>query len=722
MRRIRMLFEGQSIKCVLHDSGVAEMRFDNQNESVNKFDRTTLEEWKQVTQILKDHDGVKAVMATSAKPVFIVGADITEFNELFSSGREQLVEWLVKANDIFTGFEDLPYPTAAAIDGIAFGGGLEMCLTCDLRVGSPKAQVGLPESKLGLVPGFGGSVRLARVIGPDNAFEWLATGKGHKADVALKMGALDAVVPSDKLFAATETMLLDAAAGKLDWHSRRAEKKSPLQLNRMEAAMSFMTSKGFIAGQAGPHYPAPVKGVEIIEKSAYLPLEEAIKVEHEAFADMALTEQASSLIQLFLNDQVLKKKAKIAAKTADKKIGSATVLGAGIMGGGIAYQSASRGVPAIMKDINQAALDLGMKEAIGLFGKGVKYKKITNEQMAQGVASIKPTLSYDEIKHTDIVVEAVVENPKVKAAVLSEVESMMPEDAIICSNTSTISIDSLAASLKRPEKFCGMHFFNPVHKMPLVEVIRGKDTSEETVASVVAYASAMGKSPVVVNDCPGFFVNRVLFPYFGGFTKLLRDGCDFQQADKIMHKKFGWPMGPAYLLDVVGMDTGKHAAAVMADGFPDRMSKEEKDAIDVMFEEGRYGQKSGSGFYVYGKDKRGRPTKEADPKTYELLKSVCADAKEFSDEEIIARTMLPMIIETIRCLEEGIIATPAEGDMALIYGLGFPPFRGGVFKYVDDQGMQTIVDMANSYSHLGNAYKPTERMLEMAKNNETFYG
>ena len=716
-----MIFEGQSIQCTLHASGVAEMCFNNLNESVNKFDRNTLNEWKQVTQLLKENDQVKAVMATSAKPVFIVGADITEFNELFASSREQLIEWLVQANEIFTGFEDLPFPTAAAIDGIAFGGGFEMCLTCDLRVGSAKAQVGLPESKLGLVPGFGGSVRLARVIGPDNAFEWLATGKGYKPDAALKLGALDAVVDSEKLKDATEQMLLDAVAGKIDWMARRAEKKGTLQLNRTEAAMSFMTSKGYIAAQAGPHYPAPLKGVDIIEKSAYLTLEEAIKVEHEAFADMAQTEQASSLIQLFLNDQILKKKAKIASKAKDKDVKSATVLGAGIMGGGIAYQSASRGVPAIMKDIRQEALELGMNEAITLFGKGVKYGKITQEQMAKGVASIKPTLSYDEIKHTDIVVEAVVENPKVKEAVLTEVESMMPEDAIICSNTSTISINRLAKSLKRPEKFCGMHFFNPVHKMPLVEVIRGENTSEETIASVVSYASAMGKSPVVVNDCPGFFVNRVLFPYFGGFTKLLRDGCDFQQADKVMNKKFGWPMGPAYLLDVVGMDTGKHAAEVMAEGFPDRMSKEEKDAIDVMFEQGRYGQKSGSGFYVYGIDKKGKPTKEADPKAYELLKEVCAQSKDFSDEEIIARTMLPMIIETIRCLEEGIIASPAEGDMALIYGLGFPPFRGGVFKYVDDRGMQNIVDLANQYSHLGNAYKPTEGMVEMAKNNKTFY-
>ena len=716
-----MIFEGQSIQCRLSDKGIAEMCFDNQNESVNKFDRATLNEWRQVIELLKDHKDVKAVIVTSAKPVFIVGADITEFNELFASSREELLGWLVEANEVFTGFEDLPFPTAAAIDGVALGGGLEMCLTCDFRIGSPKAQVGLPESKLGLVPGFGGSVRLARIIGPDNAFEWLSTGKAYKADKALAIGTLDAVVDSEHLVESTEQMLLQAVEGELDWQARRAEKKAPLQLNKTEATMSFMTSKAYIASQAGPHYPAPVRGVQLIEDSAAMKLEDAIKAEHEAFADMAQTTQASSLIQLFLNDQVLKKKAKIAGKTADVEVKNATVLGAGIMGGGIAYQSASRGVPAIMKDINPEALEQGMEEAIKLFGKGVKYGKISNEKMAQGIASIKPTLSYDEIKHTDVVVEAVVENPKVKEAVLAEVEGLMPEDAIICSNTSTISIDRLAKSLKRPEKFCGMHFFNPVHKMPLVEIIRGEKTSDETIASIVAYASKMGKSPVVVNDCPGFFVNRVLFPYFGGFTKLVRDGADFQQVDKVMSKKFGWPMGPAYLLDVVGMDTGRHAAEVMAEGFPDRMSKEEKDAIDVMFENDRYGQKSGSGFYVYGKDKKGRPTKEADPKAYELLKEVAADTKEFGDEEIIARTMLPMIIETIRCLEEGIIDSPAEGDMALIYGLGFPPFRGGVFKYVDEQGIATIVELAKQYQHLGKAYEPTTGMLEMAKDGKKFY-
>lgn len=716
-----MIFEGQSIQCKLRDRGVAEVCFNNQKESVNKFDRTTLNEWRQVNELLNDHKEVKAVMATSGKPAFIVGADITEFNELFASSREQLVEWLVQANEVFTGFEDLPYPTAVAIDGIAFGGGLEMCLTCDFRVGSPKAQVGLPESKLGLVPGFGGSVRLARLIGADNAFEWLSTGKGYKADKALAIGTLDAVVDSEHLVSSTEQMLLQAANGELDWQARRAEKKSPLQLNKMEATMSFMTSKAYIASQAGPHYPAPVRGVELIEETAGMKLEDAIKAEHQAFADMAQTEQASSLIQLFLNDQVLKRKAKIASKTADVEVKNATVLGAGIMGGGIAYQSASRGVPAIMKDINPEALDQGMEEAIKLFGKGVKYGKISTEKMAQGIASIKPTLSYDEIKHTDIIVEAVVENPKVKEAVLTEVEGLMPDNAIICSNTSTISIDRLAKNMKRPEKFCGMHFFNPVHKMPLVEIIRGEKTSDETIASVVAYASKMGKSPVVVNDCPGFFVNRVLFPYFGGFTKLVRDGADFQKVDKVMSKKFGWPMGPAYLLDVVGMDTGRHAAEVMAEGFPERMSKEEKDAIDIMFENDRYGQKSGSGFYVYGTDKKGRTTKEADPKAYELLKELAPEQKDLDDEEIIARTMLPMIIETVRCLEEGIIGSPAEGDMALVYGLGFPPFRGGVFKYVDEQGIETIVELAKKYQHLGKAYEPTTGMLDMAKDGKKFY-
>jgi 3-hydroxyacyl-CoA dehydrogenase/enoyl-CoA hydratase/3-hydroxybutyryl-CoA epimerase/enoyl-CoA isomerase len=257
--------------------------------------------------------------------------------------------------------------------------------------------------------------------------------------------------------------------------------------------------------------------------------------------------------------------------------------------------------------------------------------------------------------------------------------------------------------------------------MPLVEVIRGEKTSDETIATVVAYAQKMGKTPIVVNDCPGFLVNRILFPYFGGFAALLKDGANFEKVDKIM-ERFGWPMGPAYLMDVVGIDTGVHAQAVMADGFPDRMKQDYKSAMDVMFEEKRFGQKNDVGFYSYVTDKKGKPKKVSDEKAHELVASVADGSKEFEDQEIIDRLMIPMCLETVRCLEDGIVDSPAEADMGLVYGIGFPPFRGGALKYIDDIGVEAFVELCDKYSALGKLYEPTAKLREMAKNNQKFYG
>ena len=352
-----------------------------------------------------------------------------------------------------------------------------------------------------------------------------------------------------------------------------------------------------------------MKAVVAIEQAAQNARDDALDIERKYFVELAKSEEAKSLVGLFLNDQYIKGIAKKAEKSASKETRRAAVLGAGIMGGGIAYQSALKGVPVLMKDIAQASLELGMTEASKLLNKRLSRGRIDGFKMAGILASITPSLHYAGIDESDIIVEAVVENPKIKASVLSDVEQQVSPDTVITSNTSTIPINHLAKSLKRPENFCGMHFFNPVHRMPLVEIIRGEHTSEETINRVVAYAAKMGKSPIVVNDCPGFFVNRVLFPYFGGFSMLLRDGADFTQIDKVMERKFGWPMGPAYLLDVVGIDTAHHAQAVMAEGFPQRMGKSYRDAIDALFEANKYGQKNGHGFYSYSVDKRGKPKK-----------------------------------------------------------------------------------------------------------------
>ena len=715
-----MIYEGKAITVQALESGIVELKFDLKGESVNKFNRLTLDELRQAVDTIKADAAIKGVIVSSGKDVFIVGADITEFVDNFKLPEAELIAGNMQANAIFNDFEDLSVPTVVAINGIALGGGLEMSLAADYRVMSETAKIGLPEVKLGIYPGFGGTVRLPRLIGVDNAIEWIASGQENRADAALKVGAVDAVVSPDKLHAAALDLVKRAISGELDFKAKRQPKLEKLKLNAIEQMMAFETAKGFVAGKAGPNYPAPVEAIKTIQKAASAGRDKALEFEAAGFAKLAKTSVAESLIGLFLNDQELKRKAK-AHDAIAHEVKQAAVLGAGIMGGGIAYQSASKGTPILMKDIREEGIQAGLDEASKLLGKRVEKGRMSSAEMAQALTAIRPTMSYGDFGHVDIVVEAVVENPKVKHAVLAEVEAQVKNDAIIASNTSTISISYLAKALKRPENFVGMHFFNPVHMMPLVEVIRGEKSSDEAVATTVAYAKKMGKNPIVVNDCPGFLVNRVLFPYFGGFSKLLSFGVDFVRIDKIM-EKFGWPMGPAYLSDVVGIDTGHHGRDVMAEGFPDRMAVEGRTAVDVMYEANRLGQKNGKGFYVYETDKRGKPKKVVDPQTYELLKPIVVEQRELSDDDIVNIMMIPLCMETVRCLEDGIVETAAEADMGLIYGIGFPPFRGGALRYIDSIGVAEFVALADKYAELGALYQPTAKLRDMAAKGQKFFG
>jgi len=715
-----MIYQGKSLSVQLLDDGIVELNFDAQG-SVNKFDQLTFEEYKAAVAAINNTSEATGVLVTSGKSTFIVGADITEFLGTFNQPEEALIPWAKGATDVFDSFEDIQLPTIAAVNGIALGGGCEMTLVCDYRIADTNASIGLPEVKLGLMPGFGGTVRLPRIIGADNAVEWMSTGKAYKPQQALATGLLDAVVKPEKLRESAIKMLKLAIAGKLDWQAKRQPKLLPLNLSKIESVMTFNSCKGMIAAKAGRHYPAPMVMVNTIEAAARLDRAGAMALENAGFAKLAKTDAATAQIGLFMADQVIKGKAKKAAKQATKAVNKAAVLGAGIMGGGIAYQSAYKGTPIVMKDINDQALDLGLTTAAGILTKQVERGRLNAKKMAGVLNSISPSLSYDSVKDVDIVVEAVVENPKVKGMVLAEVEGVISDDAILTSNTSTISIDLLAQSVKRPENFCGMHFFNPVHKMPLVEVIRGKDTSDETVAAVVAYAAKMGKSPIVVNDCPGFYVNRVLFPYFAGFSHLVLEGADFVAIDKVMEKQFGWPMGPAYLLDVVGVDTADHCTGVMSAGFPTRMKKLANDPVSTLYGSERFGQKNGKGFYDHIKDKRGRPKKVPAQAAYELFAPHCAQKKDFSSEEIIARLMIPMVNEVIRCLEEGVVDTAAEADMGLIYGIGFPPFRGGAIRYLETLGVDNFIAMADKYAHLGEIYHVTDGLRAMAKSGKSYF-
>ncbi|MBT5720325.1 MAG: fatty acid oxidation complex subunit alpha FadB, partial [Gammaproteobacteria bacterium] len=594
----------------------------------------------------------------------------------------------------------------------------EVAIATDYRVATENAVVGFPEVKLGILPGFGGTVRTPRLLGADNANQWISSGSHIKAKQAFAEGALDAIVSEELLIAAAEKIVEQCNEGKLDHKKVRTEKTSPLTLTPIELNVAFETAKGMVVAAAGPNYPAPITAVSVMQEAASMERAAALEVEHKGFVKLAGTEVSANLVQMFLNDQFLGGLAK-KQQAAARPISKAAVLGAGIMGGGIAYQSALKGTPIIMKDIAQEGLDMGMAEARKQLEKQVAKGRMDANKMFGILSGIEATLSYDDIDKADIVVEAVVENPKVKQAVLAELESLVSDDTIIATNTSTISVDELATVLKRPENFCGMHFFNPVPVMPLVEVIRGASSSDETIATTVAYAKKMGKTPIVVNNCPGFLVNRILFPYFGAFSKLISDGANYKQIDKAM-ERFGWPMGPAYLLDVVGLDTAVHAQAVMADGF-DRMKLDIDTVIDKLFEQKNLGQKSGSGFYLYEADKRGKPKKLPNKATEELAASMAASQKQFEDQEIIERMMVAMSMETIRCLEDGIVSTAIEADMGLVLGIGFPPFRGGALRYVDSLGLSQFCDIADKYADLGELYHPTEKLRAMAASKETFY-
>jgi 3-hydroxyacyl-CoA dehydrogenase/enoyl-CoA hydratase/3-hydroxybutyryl-CoA epimerase/enoyl-CoA isomerase len=708
------MFHGQSIRVELHRSGIAELCFDRQNESINKFDARTVAELKSATDAIRGTPGVRGLLVTSAKEVFIVGADIFEFTTMFAQPVDQIEAHIARKNAVFTAFQDLNVPSVTAINGLALGGGFEMALTCDARVMSESTQVGLPEVSLGLFPGFGGTVRLPRVTSSGVAIAWISSGKPQSAQSALAAGAVDALAAPEALRSTAES-LLESLIVSGDWRARREVRRGPFSAD----AMAFIKVKEALA-KGALHQPAALAAVELMEAAAGLSRDEALKLENAAFAKITRTQAASSLIQIFINDQAVKKKSKGYAKIA-RKVKGAAVLGAGIMGGGIAYTTAVRGTPVVMKDIAQSALDLGVSEAKKLLSKQVESGRMKPDKAEAVLADIRPTLDYSGFESVDIVVEAVVENMKVKKTVLTEVEKRVGPNTIIASNTSSLSISEMAGVLARPENFVGMHFFNPVSVMPLVEVIRGPNTSELAAATVATYASAMGKTPIIVKECPGFLVNRILTPYLIGFLRALHDGADYVAIDRVM-ESFGWPMGPAYLQDVVGMDTLLHVLQVISEGFADRMKITFAHAVELMVQHKRLGQKSGAGFYRYERDPKGKPRKETDPRTAQLLASVQPGGlRRFADQELLERLMLPMIIEAVRCLEEGIADSAAEVDMSLLLGLGFPRHVGGPLKYADWLGLQNVIARCEACASLGTLYSVTPGMRAAALSGKTFY-
>ncbi|WP_322095072.1 fatty acid oxidation complex subunit alpha FadB [Paraburkholderia bannensis] len=711
------MFAGDSIEVKPIGDGLVELCFHRPGESINKLDQRTIDEFREASVMLARDESVRGVLVTSSKEVFIVGADIGEFSALFRRPAETIAAHVRRNNDVLAAFEDLGVPTVAAINGFALGGGLELALACSLRAMSTQARVGLPEVSLGLFPGLGGTVRMARVAGPRVAVEWIRSGKPSGAEQAQEAGVVDVVAEPDALREAALDLLRRAASGEIDWRAAQQRKRDAIDaaaLDALDAALAQVSAK------ASAHQPAALCAAQTMREGATLVRDAALDLEARAFADVAKTQAAGALVQTFMSQQALKKTFRAYAQQA-RPVTQAAVLGAGIMGGGIAYASALRGTPLRLKDIAQAQLDLGMSEAQRQLARQVKAGRLAHDKADGVLASITPQLDYRGFDHADLVIEAVVENLDVKRRVLAELEQQVRADTVIASNTSSLRIDDIAVPLARPENFVGMHFFNPVPVMPLVEVIRGQRTSEAAVASAVGFAVSMGKTPIVVKDCPGFLVNRILTPYINAFVDMVAEGVDFERIDRAM-EGFGWPMGPAWLQDVVGMDVGSHVVDVISAGYPERMRPDDRSALRLMVAHGRFGQKSGAGFYRYEKDESGKLRKLIAPEAHALLaQRRPASTVMMADAEIVERMMLPMIAEAVRALAEGVVATAAELDTALLLGLGFPAHVGGALKYADRLGLDALLGRFECYASLGEAYRAPALLRDMAAAKQLFY-
>ncbi|HUZ90326.1 MAG TPA: 3-hydroxyacyl-CoA dehydrogenase NAD-binding domain-containing protein, partial [Methylocella sp.] len=520
-----MLFDGQTIKLDTQDGRIAELRFERGGEAVNKLDSLTFGELRRALDTIKATPAIKGVLITSAKDNFIVGADIFEFTRIFKEPESDIAAFVAGNSDIITALGDLPAPTVAAINGLALGGGFEVALAADYRVMANTAKVGFPEITLGLFPGYGGTVRLPRLAGLGTSAEWIISGAQQTPDRAIPAGAADAVAAPDILRFAALALLEKAIANESEWQAKRARMKQSLPVTKEEAASLLANAKAQ-AAKALPHLPAAHFAVELLEQASGLDRDAALALEAETFAKAAKTQAASSLVAIFVNEQAVKKSIRLHTKDAPP-VRKAAVAGAGVMGGGIAYQSASRGVPIVMKDISATALDHGMAEARKLVTKSVESGRLTQDKADAILTSITPSLSYEGFSKVDVVIEAIVEDVAVKHKVLREIEEIVGPSTILASNTSSLRIGALAQALRRPENFLGMHFFNPVPKMSLVEVVRGPQTSAHAIAALTGYAAAMGKTPIIVEDCPGFVVNRILTPYLIAFLRLVHDGADF---------------------------------------------------------------------------------------------------------------------------------------------------------------------------------------------------
>ena len=696
------------------DGNLALLTLDQPGSRANTLGRAVIAELEGRVQEVAARPGLTGLILRSGKPgMFIAGADLKELGAKPDPDTSRAM--VRRGHGLIAAIEALPFPTVALIDGACMGGGLELALGFDYRLAGshPKVEIGLPETKVGLIPGWGGTQRLTRLIGPSLAAEMICSGEPAKAERARQLGIVFDAVPSDRLMDEARR-LLEWANQTGDWKEARRRKHRPVGLNEEEYGFTFAVLRAQVQAKTGGHYPAPLAALDAIAKGCNLPLEEGLKAETEAFLPLAGSPISRNLIAVFFMTQRLQKDPGAAAAVKPRDVGQVGVVGAGIMGAGIAGAHVRRGVPALLLDNAPAALEKGLAAvAKGVMGR-VEIGRMTPADAAAALARLSSSLTLNALADRDVVIEAIVENESAKAKLYGEVEKLLPPGAILASNTSTISITRMAKSVKPPERFAGMHFFNPVDRMQLVEVIRGEKTNDATVVTVVALAKRIGKTPIVVRDCPGFLVNRILFPYINESLVLLEEGAPPRAVDKAA-TAFGMPMGPVTLNDLVGLDTSLYAGRVINAAFADRAAT--THLLDDLVAAGRLGQKSGAGFYSYAKPGRGAD----DPALAGFLEKRRKGSRDIGMEEMTDRLFLPMLTEASRVLTEGIVREPGDVDMGLILGVGFPPFRGGILRWADTVGLPQILERLKKYERLGPRFRPTEQMRKLAAEGKGFY-
>lgn len=698
---------------------VACLTFDLPGSRANTLGQAVQEEFEKALDAVEARDDLRGLILGSGKPgMFIAGADIKELSapDLDPEVVRRLVE---RGLRLIARFEKLPFPTVALIDGSCLGGGLELALGFDHRLGGthPKLEIGLPEVKLGLIPGWGGTQRLTRTLGPVLAAELICAGESTRGTRCRELGLVDDVVPSERLLQEGKRLLTETARDGT-WREVRRRKQLPVGLTEEQVDYLMDTTRAAILARTGGHQPAPLAALEAIGKGCNLPLDEGLALETDLFVPLVGSTVSRNLIAIFFQNQRLAKDPGVAdAAIKPRDLQRAGVIGAGLMGSGIAGAHVRRGVPTLMVDQNQEAVDRGRGTIVQVAQGRIQAGRATQEELVQALAALTTGSAGTDprLADCDLVVEAVVEDESVKTALFAGLGDLLRPGTILCTNTSTISITRLARTWKEPENFAGLHFFNPVDRMALVEVIRGEATSDATTATLVAHARKIGKTPIVVRDGPGFLVNRILFPYIDEALVLLEEGVPARAIDRAA-TDFGMPMGPLTLNDLVGLDTSLFAGRVLHRAFPERAA--ESGILEELVKQGRLGKKTGTGFYDYRKDKRGAD----DPALAAILAKFRRTGMDLDAEGITDRLFLPMVTEASRVLMEGLVRSPEDVDMGLILGLGFPNFRGGLLRWADSQGLPEVLRRLERYASLGPRYHPTEQMRELAAEGTGFYG